>query len=156
MRLVVRSLAPSLNGLLALHLRGSLRRRLPVHGRLLVARRRRRVGAGLLVGLLVGIALLTVGRKRLAVGTVQLSVGWRLLAAPDGVSGYESLGLGRHRGEDTFLREALAVGAAAVLRLVEARAADLKPVSEVVLCASALQRGRARWFAPLAYRVACP
>ena len=57
--------------------------------------------------------------------TIELGVWRRLLSAPDCVSRDEGLCLGRDRCEDTFLREALAVGAATVLRLVEARATNL-------------------------------
>lgn len=57
--------------------------------------------------------------------TIKLSVGRRLLAAPDCVSRHEGLGLSRHGCEDALLREALAVCAAAVFRLIESRAANL-------------------------------
>jgi hypothetical protein len=48
-----------------------------------------------------------------------------LLAAPDCVSGHKGLRLGRDGREHAFLREALAVGAATVFRLIESGAADL-------------------------------
>lgn len=57
--------------------------------------------------------------------TIELGVGWRLLAAPDCVSGHKGLRLGRDGCEHAFLREALAVGAATVFGLIESRAADL-------------------------------
>lgn len=95
-------------------LRLSLLRRLPVHGWLLVALGRRRVLAGLLRRR-VWVVSVAVLRKRLAVRAVQL---WctlrRILATPDGVRGDEGLRLGGDGGEDAFLREAGAVGAAAV------------------------------------------
>ena len=48
---------------------------------------------------------------------------------PDSVCWDEGLCLGRNRGEDTLLGEALAVRAATIFRLVEARAADLSHAS---------------------------
>ena len=63
-----------------------------------------------------------VGCPRL---TIELGVGWRLLTAPDCVSGHKGLRLGRDGCEHAFLREALAVGAATVFGLIESRAADL-------------------------------
>lgn len=72
--------------------------------------------------LAVGLAV-TRRRKRLAVGTVH----WRGLAdtAPDGMSGNKGLRLGRNGGEDAVLVEPHAVGAAAVLCCLEARASNL-------------------------------
>ena len=104
--------------------RADLLRRLLIHTGLLVALRRRRVLTLLL--LLRRIWLLaTALRQRLAVGAVQLRVGRWVMAAPYGVRRHEGLRLGRHRGEDAFLGEANAVGAATVFSLIEARAADL-------------------------------
>lgn len=57
--------------------------------------------------------------------TIKLGVRWRLLTAPDSVSWHEGLCLSRDRREHAFLREALAVGAATVFRLVESGAANL-------------------------------
>jgi hypothetical protein len=57
--------------------------------------------------------------------TIELGVRWRLLAAPDCVGWHEGLRLGRDGREDALLREALAVGAATVLRLVESGASYL-------------------------------
>jgi hypothetical protein len=57
--------------------------------------------------------------------TIELGVGWRLLAAPDCVGWHEGLRLGRDGREDALLREALAVGAATVLRLVKSGASYL-------------------------------
>jgi hypothetical protein len=57
--------------------------------------------------------------------TIELGIRRRLLATPNSVCWDEGLGLGGNRGEDTFLRKALAVCAAAIFRLIEARAADL-------------------------------
>lgn len=57
--------------------------------------------------------------------TIELSVGRRLLAAPDCVSRHEGLGLGRDRCEHALLRETLAVCAATIFRLIESRAANL-------------------------------
>lgn len=152
MRFLSRPLATRFAGL-TLHLWWrALLGRLRIHGlsRLLLVLRRWRVLARLLLALRVGVALLLslllllVVRQRLAVGafwrvsqgyvrrgwqwqcpTVELGVGRRLLTAPNRVSGDEGLGLSRDRREDTFLRKALAVGAAAVLRLIEAGATNL-------------------------------
>lgn len=112
---------------------GLLRWRLAVHGLLSVAGGRRRVLAGLTVrvllrrvllrwSLLVAVAML---RQRLTVRAVELSVGRRVLSAVDRVGGDESLGLRADGREDALLRETLAVGAAAVFGLIEARAANL-------------------------------
>lgn len=96
----------------------------------MVALGRRWVLAGLLGGR-VWIVSITVLRKRLAVRAVQLCALWRILATPDGVRGDEGLRLGGDGGEDAFLGEAGAVGAAAVFRRVEAGAANLPRVSNV-------------------------
>jgi len=61
--------------------------------------------------------------------TIELGVWRRLLAAPDSVCWDEGLGLGRNRREDALLGKALAVCAAAIFRLVKARAADLSHAS---------------------------
>lgn len=58
--------------------------------------------------------------------TVELSVGRRLLAAPDRVCRNKGLCLGGDGSEDTFLRESLAVCAASVLGLIKAGATNLK------------------------------
>ena len=77
----------------------------------------------------IWILLLMLWRKRLTVGTVQRR---RLLAiAPDGMCGHEGLGLRGHGREDTFLRETLAIGASAVFRRLESRAADLRRRSAI-------------------------
>lgn len=79
-----------------------------------------------LLRLLRWIGLLpTTCWQRLTVCAIELRVWWRVLTAPDGVCGHESLGLSADRREDALLREALTVGAAAILRLIEARAANL-------------------------------
>lgn len=71
------------------------------------------------------LILPTALRQWLTVRAVQLSVrGW-VLTAPDSVGRYEGLGLCTDGCEDTFLRETLTVGAATVLGLIEAGAADL-------------------------------
>lgn len=108
------------------------RLRLPIHaGWLMVALWWWRVLTRLLLALLLlGLLLLeliaaTVRRQRLTVGAIELSVCWWWLPAPDGVRGHESLGLRAHWSEDTFLRKSLAIGAATVFRLIEARASDL-------------------------------
>lgn len=85
--------------------------RLRIHGLtrlLLVARRRWRVLARLLLPLrwiLVALLLrlLLVVGQRLSVGTIKLGVGWRLLTAPDCVSGHKGLRLGRDRREHALL-----------------------------------------------------
>jgi hypothetical protein len=61
--------------------------------------------------------------------TIELSVWWGLLAAPDSVCWDEGLGLGGDGCEDALLGEALTVCAAAVFGLIEARAADLAHAS---------------------------
>ena len=61
--------------------------------------------------------------------TIELGVRRRLLAAPDSVCWDEGLGLGGNRCENTLLGKALAVCAAAVFRLIKARAADLAHAS---------------------------
>ena len=72
--------------------------------------------------LAVGLAVAR-RRKRLPVGTIH----WRGLAdaAPDGMGGNKSLRLCRNGGEDAVLVEPHAVGAAAVLCRLEARASNL-------------------------------
>lgn len=60
----------------------------------------------------------------MAVSSIQLRR-LRSTAIVDGMSRDESLGLRRNRCEDTFLREARAIGAPAILVGVEARAANL-------------------------------
>ena len=96
-----------------------------VHLRLLVALRRRWILATLLRRRVLLIAPAVLG-KRLAIRAVKLSVWRRILASPHGMRRDEGLSLRRHWSEDAFLGEPLAIGAAAVLRLVEARAADLE------------------------------
>jgi hypothetical protein len=61
--------------------------------------------------------------------TIELGVWWRLLAAPDSVCWDEGLGLRRDWREYALLGKALAVCAAAVFRLIKARAADLSHAS---------------------------
>lgn len=116
-------------------------RLLAIHRLLLVALWRWWVLTRLLLLLLlrrVGIAVLAVLWKRLAIRAVQLRVRRRVLAAIDRMRGYERLervnlwtwqdasaaatylSLGAHGREDTLLREALAIGAATILGLVEA------------------------------------
>lgn len=98
-----------------------------IHGLLLVALRRRRILALLLrLRVRLPVALL---REGLAVCAVKLRVRRRILPAPDRVRGHKGLSLRGNGREDTFLREALAVGAAAILRLVEAGAANLTRAS---------------------------
>lgn len=108
--------------------RSHLLRRLRIHTGLLVALRRRRI---LTLRLLLGwVGLATARRQRLTVRAVQLSIRWRVVAAPHGMRRHKSLRLGRHGREDTLLREANAVGAASVFGLIEARAADLQHTSQ--------------------------
>lgn len=64
--------------------------------------------------------------ENLACLTVELSVGRRLLAAPDRVRRNKGLCLGGDGRENTFLRESLAVCAASVLGLIKTGAANLK------------------------------
>lgn len=73
--------------------------------------------------------LLCGGRQWLAVGAVQR----RRCAStpPDGVGRHEGLGLCRDGREYALLRETDAVGATAVLRGLEARAANLVSVSAI-------------------------
>lgn len=71
----------------------------------------------------VGVGRRLSSGQWLAVGAVQRR--WRASTAPDGVSRHKSLSLGGDGGEDALLREAHAVGAAAVFRGLKARAADL-------------------------------
>lgn len=66
--------------------------------------------------------------------TVELSIRRRLLATPDGVCRHKGLCLSRDGCEDAFLREALAVGAASVFRLIKARAANLATRQCVLIC----------------------
>jgi len=108
-------------------LRSSLWWRLLVHRLLLSVAWRRSVLAwltGLLRWVLAWL-LLTSMRKRLTVRAVELRV-WRwLLPTVDRMRRNERLRLRAHRSEHTFLGESLAVRAAAVLALIEARAPDL-------------------------------
>jgi hypothetical protein len=79
-----------------------------------------------LAGLLLGGELVAiVGGEWLTIGTVQLRVGWWVLATPHRMRRDESLSLGADRSEDALLREAHTVGAAAVFGLFEARATNL-------------------------------
>lgn len=64
------------------------------------------------------------GWKWLAVGSIELG-GLRTTAIVDCLGGYEGLSLRRDRCEDTFLGKTLTIQAAAVLRRIKARAADL-------------------------------
>lgn len=66
--------------------------------------------------------------------TVELSIRRRLLATPDRVCRHKGLCLSRDGCEDAFLREALAVGAASVFRLIKARAANLATRQYVLEC----------------------
>lgn len=70
-------------------------------------------------------------RKAVAVRTVQLlwltGRGTSTAATVERLRRHEGLSLGRHGREDAFLAEADAVGAAAVLGVLEARASDLRP-----------------------------
>lgn len=119
-RLVGGTLATSLGGLL---LRSALRLwRLPIHGLVLVAWRRRRVLTWLLLRC---VRIPTVGRQRLAIGAIELSIGRRLLTTVDGVCRNEGLSLSRNGSEDAFLGKALAVGASAILGLIKAGATNL-------------------------------
>lgn len=64
-------------------------------------------------------------RKWLSIGTIQLLT-LRVLTAPiHGVNWDESLCLSGNWGEDTLLRESLAIGATAVFGLVKARTSNL-------------------------------
>lgn len=100
---------------------------LRVHGLLLVALRRWRILARLLLLTLLGsvLAVAAVGRQWLTVCSVQLSVRRWVLAAPHRVRRHEGLSLRTHWREDTFLREAHAIGASTILGLLEARTSDL-------------------------------
>ena len=76
-------------------------------------------------GTVSGVRRLLGGRGQwLAVGAVERR--GRAGTAPDGVGRHEGLGLGGDGGEDALLREADAVGAAAVLRSLETGAANLQ------------------------------
>ena len=106
---------------------------------LLVAWRWRRVLSRLLLLLLlllrrrlplVGVLLAIVRREWLTVCAVELCIGWRLLTTPDSMRRNESLRLGRDGGEDTLLREALAISASTIFGLIEARATDLQKRSQ--------------------------
>jgi len=94
--------------------------RLSVHRRRLLVPLRRRWVLPTLLRRRVLIRATTMLREWLAVRAVKLGVRWRVLTAPDRVRRDERLGLRAHRREDTFLGEALTVGAAAILGLVEA------------------------------------
>lgn len=120
-RLVVGALAARWWTLKWLHVRLAW---LLVHRSLLVALWRRRILATLLLRRVLVLAAAVLW-KRLAVSAVELSVWWRVLATPDRVRWHEGLCLSTHWREDALLGEALAVGAASILRLVESRAADL-------------------------------
>jgi len=99
-----------------------------------------------LLRLLRWIGLLpTTCWQRLTVCAIELCVRWRVLTAPDGVCGDESLGLGAYRREDALLREALTVGAAAILRLIEARAANLASPTIATCDRGSLTRCRLGW-----------
>jgi hypothetical protein len=101
---------------------------LRVHRRLLlVALRRRRVLARLLRRVWSG-GLLTTRGQWLAIGAVELRVRGRVLSTPHGMRRDERVSLGADRREHALLREALAVGAASIVRLVEAGAANLRRV----------------------------
>ena len=95
-----------------------LRRRLLVHRLLLIALRRWRVLPGLLTRWWRIWITVTVLWERLAVCAIQLSV-WRWVATLQDMRRDECLCLSGDWCEHTFLREALTVGAAPVLRLVE-------------------------------------
>jgi hypothetical protein len=105
------------------------RRLLLVHRWLPITLRWWRILAWLLrwVRRLAAIAML---RQRLTIRAVELRVGWWTLTAPDGVGRHEGLRLRVNWCEDAFLGEADAVGAATILGLIEAGAADLSHVSE--------------------------
>ncbi len=108
---------------------GLLRWLLLVHLRLLISLRWWRVLPWLLLLLwwvlrLVSVAVLW---KWLTIGAVELSVWWWPLTAPDSVSRDEGLCLSMHRSEDAFLGKAHAVGAAAILGLIEAGTSNLEP-----------------------------
>jgi hypothetical protein len=101
----------------------------------MVALWRWRVLAWLLLTSLLRLLLLklitaTVRRQRLTVCAIELRICWGWLPAPDGMRGHECLGLRAHWGEDAFLRKSLAIRAATVFRLIEARASDLLRVNE--------------------------
>lgn len=100
---------------------------LRVHGLLLVALRRWRILARLLLLALLRsvLAVAAVGRQWLTVCSVQLSVRRWVLAAPHRVRRHEGLSLRTHWREDTFLREAHAIGASTILGLLETRTSDL-------------------------------
>jgi hypothetical protein len=87
-------------------------------------------GTGQILRLARGLAiwLAVAGRReRLPVGAVH--GGWLSDTAPDCVCRNKCLSLSRYWGEDAVLVEPHAVGAAAVLSRLEARAADLVKVS---------------------------
>ena len=134
-RLVVGALATRL-GRRTLQLRnaGLLLWWLLVHGLLRIARWWRRVLSGLLLWwrILLLFAVTVAMGQRLAVRAVELRIRWRILAAPDSVRRNKSLCLSTDWREDTFLREALTVGAAAILRLVEAGTANLDTARQYV------------------------
>ena len=98
-----------------------------VHWLLLVALRRRRILARLLLLTLLRWVLLVavVGWQWLTVCSIQLSVGRRILATPHSMCRDECLGLGADWSEHAFLRKAHTVCASTIFRLFESRAANL-------------------------------
>lgn len=83
------------------------------------------------------------GRQALSVSTVQLSGAGRATAASiESLGRYKGLGLGRDGSKDTFLAEAHAVGAAAVLGVFEAGATNLAPAAVLASNSCALSRRR--------------
>lgn len=119
--LIVRALLASLH---RLHL-CLVRRLLLIHGLALVALWWRWVLPRLLVWWRVRVAVALLW-ERLAVRAVELRVGRRVLATPDGMGGHEGLCLRADWREDAWLREALTVGAATVFGLIETRTANLR------------------------------
>lgn len=104
----------------------------------LLLRRRRLLPRARRLAIGVGVAR---RRQRLPVRAVHGR--GRADAAPDGVCGHKGLRLRRHGREDAVLVEAQAVGAAAVLGGLEARAADLAAPAVATGNGSALaRRGR--------------
>lgn len=87
----------------------------------------------------VGVGRRLGGGQWLAVRAVQRRRGAG--TAPDCVCGHEGLGLGGDGCEDALLREAHAVGAAAILRGLEAGAANLAPSAVAAGDGGALARG---------------
>lgn len=107
-------------------------RRLLIHG-LLIALWCRRILTGLLRRILLLVAI-GVRWKRLAVCAVERLVRWCILAAIERMRGDECLGLSAHGREDALLREAHAVGAAPIFRLIETRAANLWKRQSITRC----------------------